>query len=160
MLFQLGGQVTVTSTEVWLAYVRGGKAFGGGFSLAASAGNVGMIQLMNPAASGKQALVRILNGSVGANATFFISLWNTALATDDGAGNNLLNGGAAGVCHVRHATVAANVGTTILVEGLQAQLPANISGDWVCELSPGQGVLGQCGSLNVQIQASFMWAEV
>src|SRR6267142_1192683 len=106
----VGTATTVTATDQWLAYIQAGKAFVLGARLAATAANIGHVQLFNPVASGKTVLARRVIVSCSAVDGLDLNVYNTALTTDAGAGINMLSGGAAGVAHVRTQFNGAELG--------------------------------------------------
>src|SRR5439155_26085750 len=103
--------ISVTATEFWLSNLRAGRCFARGFNTGPLAANFNEIQLMNPVGSGVQAVVRSAFGSSDVNDVLNIRRFDTALVTDQGAGVNLLAGGAAGQCQVRSAQAGALDGT-------------------------------------------------
>jgi hypothetical protein len=144
----------------WLYYMRQGKGFGRGASLAASVGNIGHVQLLNPAASGVTILLK--NILVGAQAQQAPTLrtYDTALATLVGAGVNLSLGGAAGQGVIRTDVPAAGVGTLMYPFELPAFQNLNPFGDWIAVLAQGKGILVQGGAANLLIDCTFCWVEV
>lgn len=160
MRIGLGSAVTVTaSTERWLAAVQAGQAYSFGVNLPASPGNVSEIQLLNPVGSGRTATMRFAVVSCNTVQNFDIRRFDTALATDVGAGINMLLGGAAGVCHVRSAQPAALDGSLLNVFLMAASSPFYLSADWLFILAPGQGVLVAPEGANTQCAATYGWME-
>ena len=78
----------VISTDLWLAAMRNGQAFGRQLSLAAT--NNPHVQLKNPTASGKIVIVHSLQGfSTSVDTTILAGIGNTNLTTLVGVGINL-----------------------------------------------------------------------
>jgi len=160
MIINLGTQASVTASEKWLTYIQAGQAFGLASSLGPTAAVISHVQLFNPAASGKVVLVRrCFSSLVTSTDTINLNLYNVALATDVGAGVNLLNGGAAAVSHVRTANNATQLGTNFAQLYTAIGQPQAFGPDWLCELTAGQGLV-VCGSaVNTWAVASFYWVE-
>lgn len=143
----------------WLYQVRNGRGFTAGTTLGPSPGNYSEIQLLNPAASGKTALVHVVLAAVAVASIIQLNTFDTGLTTDAGAGVNLLLGGAAGVCHIRTDQPAARDGTFVFNYPVAAGIPVPVSNDWYFQLGQGKGFLLCPGIVNVQIGVTFMWAE-
>ena len=155
----LGTALTVTATEKWLAAVQAGTAFGMFGSQNAVAAQFSHVQLFNPVASGKTALVRAIIVATGAAGAAGFNIDNTARAVDGGAGINLINGGAAGVCHVRTEANAGVQGTQFGSVLTLASVSVVLPIEWFMQLAPGQGLTMYATAVNVQLVASFFWVE-
>jgi hypothetical protein len=160
MRINVGSQASVTASEKWLSYIQAGQAFAFAASLGPTAGVISHVQLFNPVGSGKTVLVRrAFSSLVTSTDTINLNLYNTALATDVGAGLNLLSGAAAGQAHVRSGTNATQLGTNFAQLYTAIAQPQPFGPDWLCQLAAGQGVL-VCGSaVNTWAVASFYWVE-
>jgi hypothetical protein len=160
MRINLGGLVSVSATDRWYDEIRRGRAFRLGAFQVAVAGEYSMIQILNPAGSGVNCLIYDLSIGPQAQAGLVWRRYDAALATDVGAGVNLLVGGAAGACHVYKASGVAALGTAIAyfqqiaLQSLQPLWP------WVCELGPGKGCLANADGGNIRLDASFSWLEL
>ena len=160
MRVSLGGNITVTATERWLSEVRAGRAFGFGDEQNGVAGQKSHVQLFNPAGSGVNALVRLTMVARGTAGVVGLCFHDTALTTDVGAGINLLRGGAAGACHVRKATDAADLGSQIFALRLQASASFEVTAEWLAEIGPGEGIHWRDGTVADTLTVGFLWAEV
>lgn len=161
MRVNTGGAVQVsTSTELWLAEIRAGRAFSGGQGLVASVGNFSELQLFNPVGSAITIVVRSIILTVGAASGADIRQHNTALATLQFNGRNLLSGGAAAIGEIRSATPAAQDGTRIGLVNAPAQTPLYPVPDWYIELGAGEGILLSSDQTNASVSAIFSWREV
>src|SRR5712691_2483728 len=160
MRTSLGTQVSVTSSELWFTNLRAGKCFAKGIVNPGAAAAFTYIQLLNPAGSTVQILCRAAIVSVQVADIPLLRRFDTALAGLVGQGTNLLFGGAAGQGAVRQETNAADQGTTLFQEDLQANLPFTAAPEWVCELSPGQGLIFRSNALNIQMASAFYWMEL
>lgn len=160
MRLSLGGFSQVTMTDRWFQELRAGRAFAGRGSIGAVGGQNGHVQLKNPAASGKQAIVAQIRVNILTAGYVAIATYDTDLATDVGAVSNLLMGGSAGVCHVRSTNNAGLLGTSIAVLYLPANTPTILWPSWGPELSPGKGICIDAGTVNVQIDVDWLINEV
>ncbi len=155
----LGTASSVTSTEKWLSALQAGQCFGRFANLAAGAGVVNQVQLFNPVASGKTALVRTFVGSAANNAFINVALWDTALGTDVGAGFNLLDGGPAAACHIRTAQPAAITGSVFMEFLVIAATSFQPVVEWVAQLAGGQGIVVETRDQNLQLSCAYLWME-
>jgi hypothetical protein len=161
MLIQLGGTVTVqANTERWLSEVRAGRAFALGVGQAAVAGEKGFVQLVNPAASGINVLVRSVIATLGVAGHLHIRHHTAGVDTDNGAGVNMLIGGAAGVAHLFVGTDVGLLGTALFNIRLAADTPIYPTPDWFAELGAGESLLVQCADNNVAVWGNFAWIEL
>ncbi len=159
MRINVGSQASVTASEKWLTYIQAGQAFALGLINPGLAGNFSPVQLFNPVASGKTVLVRRVVASVGVTTQMILGIYNTALTTDQGAGLNLLVGGAASVAHVRSVQQVGNVGASITTLDLNSGNPQYLGPDWLCQLPAGTGIVVTSGVVAVEVGAGFYWAE-
>ena len=156
----LGGAVTVTATERWLAEIRSGRAFTrGGFS-GPTAATLSHLQLFNPAASGVTIIIRAVIVAVSATGLVAIVTHNTALTTLVGAGVNLLAGGAAGLGELRSLDNAVQLGTIADRLSLIADTPSDVVPEWFFELGAGEGILVNSENANVRTIATYHWIEL
>src|SRR5216683_8298381 len=148
--------IAVTATELWYANLRAGRCFTRGIAAGAGgAGTLNEIQLLNPVGSGVQALVRCLFPGVNVADSPTLRRFDTALATLQGPGVNLLFGGAAAQCVVRNAAPAALDGTLLTPINIAPNTSFDISSQWIVELSPGMGLLVANGTANLALTAAF-----
>ena len=155
----VGSAITVTSTERWLSELRKGNAFGGTTYTSGIGGSYTFIQVKNPAASGRQALLRYVNLAVSAGASVSVGFYDTDLGTDIGAVANLLTGGAAGVCHIRTTTQAGMIGTYFWNYTLPGNTNLALERDWIVEISPGKGLIFGVQTLAIGLYASVALLE-
>lgn len=155
-----GTQLTVTSSEFWLTEINAGRAYTFGADLAASPGNFSEVQLLNPAASGKQATIRSIIAGTSVNGNIEIRRFDTGLATDVAPVANLLLGGANGVCHVRTNIPAARDGTLLNTIRVTAGQPIYPVPDWWASLGQGIGIVLCPDSANVGISVTFNLREL
>jgi len=155
----LGTALTVTATEKWLAAVQAGQAFSGIANQAAVAAQFPHCQLFNPVGSGKTALVRAVLFQFTTASFFNVALDNVQRATDVAAGVNLLNGGAAGVCHTRAESNAVAQGTPFAQFATLANVTVLPPIEWWMQLAPGQGLDCVGTQVNTQLFGTFMWIE-
>lgn len=152
----LGTAQTVTATEKWLAAVQAGQAFFRGALVTPAAAQFAECQLINPGGATVTVLVRMaLTWVNGAANAVDIRRFDTNLATDVGAGINLLTGGAAGQAHVRSAIPAALDGTfnaSFIATNVSS---TNAFPDWAFSLAPGQGIL--LANENAQVNMNVLW---
>jgi hypothetical protein len=160
MRLSLGGGLTVTATEKWLSEIRAGRAFAKGRLQAAVASENSHVQLKNPAASGKTAIVRSVLVSTPTAMLVSFQTYDTDLTTDVGAGRNLLSDGANGVAHIRSQTNIGVLGTKVGELHFPANHPLSIAPEWLWEMGDGEGILVVGGTVNVALSALFMWIEV
>ena len=144
----------------WLSEIRAGRAFTRGRRLAASGGNFGEIQLINPAGSGITVIVHRLVGSMQTSAQIQIRQHNANLLTDVGTGFNLLSGGAASVAHIRTAIPAALDGTLNIERRVLTAVNEEWLRDWAYELGAGEGIFIAPNSVNVELAMAYEWIEV
>ncbi len=159
MRINVGSQASVTASEKWLTYIQAGQAFAMQALQGAVAAANSHVQLFNPAASGKTVLVRRVMVSSSLVDQLDLTLYNTALVTDAGAGVNLLSGSAAGVAHVRQTTNAGILGTIFHSFQNPANTPALLGPDWLCQLPAGTGLIYTAATVNQPIVCTFYWAE-
>lgn len=146
--------------KFWLNEIRAGRAFSEGAGLAASAGNFSEIQLINPAGSGITVIVFKALVGQGVAGNVSITNHNVNLATDVGAGRNLLIGGAAGAAHVRTAQPAAQDGSRLARVRMAADEFVPLLSDWSYELGVGEGIIIMPDTVNTILAATYFWIEV
>ena len=159
MRINVGSQASVTASEKWLTYIQAGQAFAMAGLQGGVAAQNSHVQLFNPVASGKTVLVRRVMVSASLVDELDLTLYNTALATDVGAGVNLLSGAAAGVAHVRTTTNAGILGTIFHRFQNPANTPALLGPDWLCQLPAGTGLVFAEVTVNQAGVATYYWAE-
>jgi len=120
----------------------------------------GAVQIKNPAASGVAALVDQITLSIPAGLVRSIRRYDTDLATDVGAGLNVDIGGANAKCHVRQETNATLNGSIITrsFDAAGGTLVHDFKRPLV--LSPGQGIMLVCETVNNGVFAVYEWREV
>ena len=160
MRIAFGGNLTVTATDRWYTEIRAGRAFVFHGTLGPSAGNNSHIQLFNPAASGVIVIPVYCAARVSVEGPAFISQHNVQLATDVGAGVNLLSGGAASAAHLRSNNNAGVLGTTIERLYLLANTWVTVLENWHMEMDAGEGILFAPNNVNVQVDITFRWIEL
>src|SRR5262249_31100938 len=111
------------------------------------------------AASGKTALLRGIGISVGAASECNFALFDTQLATDNGAGFNLLDGGAASVSHGRSSNPAAPQGNVVGRISIAANTPFFLPIEWFAQLAAGQGFLVATITTNLNLDVMYLWTE-
>src|SRR5262245_37005460 len=161
MLVAPGVFLNVTATELWYANMRAGRCFARATGLGAGgAGNFSKAQLKNPVASGVQCVVRAcIAGPVTTTDILNIYRNDTDLASDTGAGINLLIGGPGGASHARFEQTAGHPATQIGTFMTLANTSYQVAPDWLCELSPGQGVEIDMVTANLGLQVMWFWME-
>lgn len=160
MKLSLGGFSTVTMTDRWFQELRAGRTFDGYTSQAAIAGQYAHVQLKNPAASGKQAIVAQILVTCAVVVDVLITRYDVDCTTDAGALVNYLLGAAAGACHVRTESNVGVLGTQIDSRRVQANTPTVLYPSWGPELSPGTGLALLPGTVNTQLIGMFLVNEV
>lgn len=149
-----------TTAERWVTELRAGRCFGLGDRVPPIAAQLGHIQLLNPAASGVNAIVYMVSVQVSVVADVVFRRYDTALTTLSGNGTNLLLGGAAGLCEVRRQTNAVALGAPVIAFTRPAANLVVFPNTWIVELGPGEGVLLNCQTVNQDMIGSFWWNEV
>ena len=143
----------------WLYYLRQGKCFFGGTTLAASVGNVSIVQLFNPVASGLTILLRMYSMSVDVAGAVVTGEYNVALTTNAGNVGPLLFGGAAPVGQIRTQNPVGNLGGTRWPIDLLASTVFVTQPDWYALLPAGQGFNLQTLATNTRLRVGVLWAE-
>ena len=155
-----GGTPTVSTQDRWYAEVRAGRAYHRGTTVAPAAAEFGEIQLLNPAASGVNIIVKHTISNLGVAGQIQCREFSTALLTLAGLGANLLFGGAAGLGAVRTAVPLAADGTLVSTYAA-ATSPATVPiPDWFYELGPGEGILFVAGTVGISIACAYHWIEL
>jgi hypothetical protein len=160
MHVSLGGNINVSAMDRFYTEIRAGRAFHRGVSNPTAAGTYGEVQLLNPDGSGVTAIVRAIRVTGFLNDAVQLRRYDTALATDVGAGFNLLLGGAAAACHIRTANPAARDGTFLSCRGTLAYATFDLADDWFGELPAGTGVLVTTNLVNVDAMVHYEWIEL
>ena len=158
--------ITHLPDDEWSEYVANAEAFSGEGFQAAVAGQVGKVQLFNPAASGIRIRLRALEpmALLGISINTNIRRHDVALTTfaPFAGPENLLGGGAAAVGEIRNETAAGQVGSPfwlILSAGSTRKDYPALQLPWGHDLLPGQGILAN-SSPGGFILLGFQWAEV
>jgi hypothetical protein len=160
MRLSLGGFSTVTMTDRWFQELRAGRTFAGNWGQAGVAGQYAHLQIKNPAASGRQAIVaqiRIWRPTAGG---IYLRRQDADLAGVAVALDNLLIGGAGSVSRMRIESNVAILGTGLTTIYVAANTPTVLWASWGPELSPGGGVLAVCADVNTTITGEFLANEV
>ena len=156
---------TVTSDE-WNHHVMNGEAFVGESLQGAVGGMIGVVQILNPAASGVRVRLRHLE-----TMPIFAIAINTNPRRHDVALTtfapfvapmNLLGGGAAAVAELRNDSLVTAVGSPfwlILSAGNARKTYPALQLDWGHDLLPGQGIVLQSG-VGQSILCGYMWVEL
>jgi len=161
MRISTGVTVNVSAnTERWLSEIRTGRAFTRGTGLAAVAANNGHVQLLNPAASGVNLIVRGIKFAVNVLGEIRVARYDTALGTLVGNGLSLLAGGTAALAEIRTATNVGALGTLMRQIPALASTSVELSPEWWIELGPGEGVVGIDMTVNDTVYGNFDWIEV
>lgn len=147
-------------TTEWLSELRAGRAFSQTLALGATPAEYGHVQLFNPASSGVKIVVYTANAIGSSAMALYLSLYNTALTTDGGAGVNLLSGGSAGAGHIRSATDASQLGTALHFIQHAAGEHKYFEPRWLCQLGESEGVAVYASTVNVGMAVSFQWIEL
>ncbi len=145
--------------DFWLNEIRAGRGFALGDNQAAGAGLLSQIQLINPAASGVTILVRRVTASKPTAGAMLLKTHNVGLATDVGAGVNLLAGAAAGAGHVREVA-GAEIGNSVSRFQVPANTPIELVIDWSWEIGEGEGIVVVDLTANETPTVTYEWAEV
>ncbi len=158
--------MTQLPDDEWSEYVASGEAFAGQAFQTAVGGQLGFLQLFNPAIS----TIRIRLRCIEPMAVFSLAInsnirrHDVALATFTpfSGPENLLGGGAAAVGELRQTSQVAMLGSLfwlILSTGNTRKDYPTKQLEWGHDLLPGQGVILN-SSVGGFILAGFMWAEV
>jgi hypothetical protein len=177
----LTGGPLITKTyarEEWLDLLRAGRCFSGYNSRAASAANLSMVQLWNPAASGVRVLVfgaaAYISVAMAAGNMVHLYVDNTQRTNNTGQRRqNLLVGGPAAVAEVRQdltpalppafaadAMISEQFGpaafTLLDFQPVRSGMPQG----FFAELAPGQGITLIQDIVNISLFGYYQWAEV
>lgn len=139
--------------------VKTASSFIGGIYCGAVAGNYSMVQLWNPAGSGKNLVLAQTEYSCKTLCGMYLAVHNAALTTLLGQPANKLTGAAAGVGVTRVQNNAALLGTSILYFHVLASSPQILRLGDPMVITPGYGVQVMSDTLNVEVAASFEWYE-
>jgi hypothetical protein len=156
---QPGTQLSVTATDKWLSIIQAQAGFTAGNGVSASVGNMSVMQLWNPNASGKTALVRLVEASVNPAAPVDFLYGTAAIANNLGTGLNLYGGGSSSVCQLRWETPAAAPGTTMTRLYLAAGTPMVLMPDWFALIPANRGLNISTQIANIALYATFIWWE-
>lgn len=160
MRINAGITKSVISTDLWLSYIKANQAYMGWENLPASIGNFSHIQLMNPLGSLVNLLVYTFFTSLGSVGDIQLRRYDIALANMSNSPVNLLDGSQAGAGQIRNVQNAAPLGTQQGVLNTSAGRGSPFTANWLCELTPGKGILVVRDSANVGIEATVCWAEI
>lgn len=162
---RLTGTVSVVDSN--FALTQAGQAFAPYLFLAASAGNFGHIQFLNPIGSGRiievQSLIAGLGAATGVTAVLtsppFAAL--TTLAPADANQSKLASGGVAGVLQVRSQVAAAALQTTRVVWAATLAAAGSHEKIWRAPilLNPGDGLMIVVGAVNIGLTANAETVE-
>lgn len=146
----------------WLTELRAGRAFAGFDNSPATASNISMVQLFNPAASGVNVLVRHFRSEAGASALIEMRFFDTLFANLGPVPKNLLSGGAASQARTRNRINTVGLGDPAFAEFsmITNSEDPRLGGEWVAELAPGKGFHLSGTSVNVFLRTSFWWVEI
>lgn len=124
------------------------------------AGQNTLVQLWNPAASGKNIILEAMTYSSGGNGGVVMKMHNAALATLYGAGQSKKSGGgvSSGLVNVV-SVVGALGGATILGLNLNGGMPITYKPAEPIILTPGWGLVMTQTALATDLSSSFEWYE-
>jgi len=159
MKLSLGGFSTVTMTDRWFQELRAARAFGRTGAQVAVAGQYSNVQLKNPAASGKQAIVAEIR--ILLTVADFVTLrsYDTDCTTLLGTLTNLLMGAAAGVSTIRTEAAVARLGTEVTEVYCAANVWTVLLPSWGPEVSSGSGIVLEPATANVGLTVAFLTNE-
>ena len=138
-------------------YLNAGRLFVGGDFAAAVAAQFGHVQLLNPVASGKTAILIACVSDNNAALNWGFCRYDTALVTNSAQVANAKLGGAAPSCQVRTATDAGALGTRLTSRLPTLNTDCLMGG--ICLLAAGQGVLVRSQNVNLAVYGQFWWIE-
>lgn len=151
------GEVSVINGE--LARVKANQCFMGVISNPQVAGQCGLAQLWNPAASGKNLILNKVSILAVAGGVFAIFRHNVAL-TLGYPGMSKVASGAASAAEVRSGASAANIGSQYANFGVAS---ANESKDFAFSepfvIPPGWGIHTSVNTPNTAAYTTFQWIE-
>lgn len=162
---RLGRLVGVVRSE-WANHLRNDRAFQFQTSQTGAAGQVGTVQLFNPAASAVDVLVFGAWGRLSVAGNLDVGFDGVAAATFVLNGRNLRAGGAASVAEIRRSSTVVEPGTlftTHRADGTSVYAAGggkDTESGLVCILPPGQGLDFTTNNVAVETWALFRWAEV
>ena len=145
--------------DFWLNEIRNNRAFHLGSGLAANVGNLGHIQLFNPAASGITVLVGQIDAGVQASRSIHLREHNVALTTLVGTGRNLDIGEGNSLAEIRTVNNAVELGTQLSAYRLEVELMIQVGPKWKHELAEGEGILIVNNLANDGVTANYWWTE-
>jgi len=140
-----------------LAY---GASYSAASVVAAVAAANSQAQLYNTAIPPTITAVLSLWVSIGTAGDVTLGFYNTALTTDDGAGNANLAGLDTSYTHARHATNAGLQGTMLKRVSLPAGQSVNIVQPFEFGLINNRGLIVQAVTVNIPIVVSWSFAEI
>lgn len=162
------GDVTVLNMvkdNSWYYDSNQEKCFMGGVTKSSLANNYSIIQILNPASSGKIVLINRIQGIIGASAT--VQVWlkahHTALTSNSGFIRNKLIDGAAQVATQHHQHSTSALGTSPVV--YLAHLDTN-NKVFDCKfkdpivLNQGKGIVLSPSSKGIELNVTFFWTEI
>ncbi len=154
---RISGEVSVIDGSK--SRTKAGNSFIGGFYSTALAANLSMVQLFNPAASGKNLVLSQVEMSAKALCGFWISWYNAGLTTPQGTIANKFIGLAGNVGVIRTQQNATLLGTTLLYYHVLASSPQILRFSDPMVVPPGFGVHVSSDTVNIEVAGSFEWYE-
>lgn len=144
----------------WLSIVRAGFGFIGGTDRGSGAGLLPHVQLLNPAGSGRTALVRRVFVSTDSTQQVDLRRHDTPLTNLVISVFNLDLSGATGVCTVRDQTNGVALGTALITKFAGANTQLEFLKEGWLQMGPGEAIvcLGRIGTST--ISAAFELAEL
>lgn len=155
-----GGLYEIAQRTFWLEQLRRGRAFGGGSNGAQVVGEVPLIQILNPAASGVTIILHRVVIQTTTAQQVNLQLSNTALATLQQQGVNLRAGSAAGLGAVRTASAVGAPGTLVNFYLIPVSQAVDLAVESLVELDAGEGVVIAGQTANTVVGAQFFWVEL
>ena len=137
-----------------------GLAYMGVTSMVATPTFISIVQIFNPAGSGKTVIVDgilVSNTTTGAIALFF---YDAALASLTGVWKNMLRAGAASNTEMRKQAIGGALGTDFAAVENLANSNFLIPFEYPAILEPGEGIIASQGVVNTTMSATFWGREV
>jgi hypothetical protein len=135
-----------------------GVAFMNNNGAAGVAAQYSLMQLWNPAGSGKNLILKAYSAAMATAGGISAGEYSTALGSS-AAGFSKLLGGAAGVGQVRSGSLAAGGATGMDYFLVQALVTVGRTLQEPIVIPPGKGFAIQGGQLNATLNGAFEWVE-
>ncbi len=148
--------------EEWLGELFAGRAFAGRKQITAAAGQLGKVQLFNPAGSGVRVRLYRLAAAGAPTGAFRVYVHAAALSAAPSQGMNLLSIGAPSVAELHVVSGAGPVGGAVpfaQVAPAGVESVGDLFPPWLIDLAPGLGAHVESQTVAAATDASYFWTE-